>query len=119
MIPIAKEWSSPHTRIQILKRGRIFQLAAFFEGFKHGKAMNFALKETDTFEKTTKGVQTFLRIVDAKFPLPSGGKKDVGDEHGFVCLDLLEYPAEHDNITIGFEHETDECNPFQTTRHIF
>jgi hypothetical protein len=108
MIPVSKEWSSPHTRIQILRRGRIFQLAAFFEGFKNGKCMNFAIKGTDVFERVTKGAQIMLRIVDAKFALPSGGKKDAAFEKGFACLDLLEYPGEHDNITIGFGSHSGE-----------
>ncbi|KAH6721069.1 hypothetical protein BKA61DRAFT_455363, partial [Leptodontidium sp. MPI-SDFR-AT-0119] len=102
MVPINKEWSSPHTRIQILKRGTQVQLVAFFEGFSNGECMNFAVKGIDVFEKSVKGGVTYLRLVDAKFALPAGGKRDFRDERGFVCLDLLEYPGEHNDITIGF-----------------
>lgn len=108
MIPIHKEWSSPHTRIQVLRRGKVLQLVAFFEGFSHGKAMNFALKRTDVFEKSMKGGKISLKIADAKFALPTGGKTDAGHEKGFVCLDLLEYPGEHDNIYIGFANDAGE-----------
>lgn len=108
MVPINKEWSSPHTRIQILQRGRQIQLAAFFEGFSKGECMNFALKGTDIFEKSTKNGTTIVKIVDAKFALPRGGKRDDRDERGFVCLDLLEYPAEHNDICVGFASENGE-----------
>ncbi|PVH87788.1 hypothetical protein DL98DRAFT_648736 [Cadophora sp. DSE1049] len=107
MVPITKEWSSPHTRIQILQRGRQIQLAAFFEGFSKGECMNFALKGTDVFEKSTKGGVTIVKMVDAKFALPSGGKRDFRDERGFVCLDVLEYPGEHNDICVGFASGND------------
>jgi len=108
IIPIHKEWSSPHTRIQVLRRGKVVQLVAFFEGFSHGKAMNFALKQTDVFEKSMKGGKVSLKIADAKFALPTGGKMDAGHEKDFVCLDFLEYPGEHDNIHIGFANDAGE-----------
>ncbi|KAF4633139.1 hypothetical protein G7Y89_g4976 [Cudoniella acicularis] len=107
MIPIHKEWSPPFTRIQILRRGKRAQLAAFFEGFSHGRCMNFALKRTDIFEKCVKGGKIFLKMPDAKFSIPKGGKGDESAGGGFVCLDLLEYPGEHDNIYIGFDNELD------------
>ncbi|KAG4433191.1 hypothetical protein IFR05_011326 [Cadophora sp. M221] len=102
MVPINKEWSSSHTRIQILRRGNQVQLVVFFEGFSNGECMNFAMKGIDVFEKSVKGGVTYLRLVDGKFALPAGGKRDFRDERGFVCLDLLEYPGEHNDITIGF-----------------
>ncbi|KAH8589579.1 hypothetical protein B0O99DRAFT_522819 [Bisporella sp. PMI_857] len=107
MVPIHKEWSIPHTRLQILKRGKMIQLAAFFEGFSHGKCMNFVLRETDVIKKTLKAGKTFLKIVDAKFSLPVGGKRGPGREMGFISLDLLDYPTEHDNILIGFATDRD------------
>ncbi|KAH8671772.1 hypothetical protein BGZ60DRAFT_405887, partial [Tricladium varicosporioides] len=107
MIPIHKEWSSSFTRVQILHRRNVTQLVAFFEGFSHGKCLNFALKKTDIFERSMKGGKIYLKIRDAKFPLPKGGKTDESVDGGFVCLDLLEYPGEHDNICIGFDGEID------------
>ncbi|KAL3419959.1 hypothetical protein PVAG01_08458 [Phlyctema vagabunda] len=103
MVPIYKEWTSSHTRVQILRRGRMYQIVAYFEGFSHGKCMNFALKGTDVFIQSAKADKHTVKIVDAKFSLPVGGKKDVSDEKGFVCLDFLEYPSEHDDIVIGFD----------------
>lgn len=102
IVPIHKEWTAPHARIQILRQGRIFQLVAFFEGFSHGKCMNFALKETDIFQKSTRARKPVLKISDAKFSLPAGREGGFGYETGFVCLDVLDYPEEHNNIYIGF-----------------
>jgi len=109
MIPIHKEWSAPHSRLQLLRRGRMVQLVAFFEGFRHGRCMNFALKETDVFEKSKRGGRILLKIADAKFSVPSGGKNSAGYEKGFACLDLLDYPGEHDNIYIGFDSDAGKC----------
>ncbi len=63
--------------------------------------MNFVVKETDAFEKSLKGKEIILRMVDAKFALPAGDMNEEEDS-GFACLDLLEYPGEHSNIDIGF-----------------
>lgn len=79
--PYHKEWSSPHTRVQVLKRGSVVQLVAFFEGFKHGKCMNSALKETDVYH--TRG-DLALKMVDAKFSLPIRE-----EEVGFARLDVI------------------------------
>ena len=64
--------------------------------------MNFVLKATDVFETSTKSGEYFLRIVDAKFALP---KQNDDLTREFVCLDMPEYPGEHDDITIGFHNE--------------
>lgn len=62
--------------------------------------MNFHLKSTDIFEAFGKSGKYYIRIVDAKFALP----KAAGEEsRAFVCLDMPEYPGEHDDITIGFD----------------
>ncbi|EHL02814.1 hypothetical protein M7I_1076 [Glarea lozoyensis 74030] len=103
MIPRAKAWTPLYARLQILNRGKVRQLVAYFQEFSHGKCMNFRLKETDVFEKSKKGGLTILKFVDAKFSLPAGGKNDPGLERGFVCLDLLEYPGEHSNLYLGFD----------------
>ncbi len=31
--------------------------------------------------------------------------KEAGSDTSFVCFDVLEYPGEHDDITIVFENE--------------
>lgn len=105
----SKEWKSPHTRIQLLRRKETFQLVAFFDGFKHGKCMNFILRKTDSFRMIKSGNRTLVRLVDAKFSLPIGGHRDSGVEQGFVCVDTLEYPSENDDITIGFESYSGKC----------
>ena len=67
--------------------------------------MNFVLKETDFFEIFARSGQSFLRIVDAKFALP---KSETDPARDFVCLDMPEYPGEHDDITIGFDSQQGE-----------
>ena len=64
--------------------------------------MNFTLKVTDSFDTFTRSGVSFLRIVDAKFALPKG-ESDPARE--FVCLDVPDYPGEHDDIIIGFDNE--------------
>lgn len=64
--------------------------------------MNFALKSTDFFESHSKSGTYYVRIVDAKFALPKSGDDSSKD---FVCLDIPQYPGEHDDITIGFDVE--------------
>lgn len=104
MIPYRKEWTPPHTRVQILKRGSFVQLVAYFEGFKHGKCMSFALKETDVYHTLAKGC--LLKLVDAKFSLPVAVQEGMREEElGFACLDVMEYPGEHDNIVISFNSD--------------
>lgn len=64
--------------------------------------MNFFLKVTDVFDTFARSGGFFLRIVDAKFALPKGDSDPARD---FVCLDMPEYPGEHDDITIGFDND--------------
>lgn len=64
--------------------------------------MNFALKSTDVFQSHSKSGTYYVRIVDAKFALPRSGDDSSKD---FVCLDIPQYPGEHDDITIGFDVE--------------
>ena len=78
------------------------QLVVFLDDFSHGHCMNFQLKGMDVFESSAKSGKYFVRIVDAKFALPKPGN-DVASR--FVCLDIPEYPGEHDDITIGFDSE--------------
>lgn len=65
--------------------------------------MNFVVKGTDTLEATGRG-KCGVRIVDAKFALP---KTEDDPSSEFVCLDMPEYPMEHDDLTITFNSEAD------------
>ncbi|KAF2469027.1 uncharacterized protein BDR25DRAFT_50611 [Lindgomyces ingoldianus] len=117
VVPIYKQWTASNIRIQIVTQDNIIQLLAFFEDFSHADAMNFQLKTMDVFEKTDKGGKPGIRLVDAKFALPveeRRGEGKMGKEEGrvsgwagmkrkFVCLDVIEYPGEHDDILIQFE----------------
>ncbi|WEW59010.1 hypothetical protein PRK78_004478 [Emydomyces testavorans] len=84
---------------------KIFQLVVFFSDFSHGKCMNFVLKSTDTFESCQRSGKYGIKLVDAKFALPKANDDGSGD---FVCLDIPEYPGEHDDITIWFDSESGE-----------
>ncbi|TVY85212.1 hypothetical protein LSUE1_G000767 [Lachnellula suecica] len=108
VVPIYKKWDAASTRLQIVQREKVVQLVAFFENFSHGDCMNFALKSTDSFETSSRSGKHTLRIVDAKFAMPKArgeGEEAVG--HEFVCLDMPDYPGEHDDITIIFETESE------------
>ena len=110
VVPLQKKWAAITARVQILQQDtQATQLAAFFKDFEHGSCMNFVLKSTDVFETSTKSGTFFLRIADAKFALPKGGEDPDRD---FLCLDVPEYPSEHDDITIGFENEKGELAVF-------
>ena len=102
VVPMHKRWEASTTRLQILKQDKTVQLVAFFKDFSHGTCMNFVLKVTDDFETFARSGIYFLRIADAKFSLP----KDESDpKKEFVCLDMPEFPGEHDDIIIGFDNE--------------
>ena len=106
VVPIYKKWDAMTTRLQVVQRNTHIQLLAFFEHFSHGECMNFELKSTDVFESSGKPGKWSIRIVDAKFALPKGHGEDLpAVENRFICLDSPEYPGEHDDITIVFEHE--------------
>lgn len=97
-----KRWEASAPRLQIVKQDKTLQLVAFFKDFSHGACMNFVLKVTDAFETFARSGAFFLRIVDAKFVLPKG---ESDPERDFICLDMPEYPSEHDDIMIGFDNE--------------
>ncbi|KAF2815907.1 uncharacterized protein BDZ99DRAFT_406306 [Mytilinidion resinicola] len=117
VVPIYKRWESAQVRIQVVQQDNVIQLLAFFEEFSHADAMNFQLKSMDVFEKHEKGGRFLLKLVDAKFALPveeRKGEGKIGQAEGkqggwagarrrFVCLDVVEYPGEHDDVTVGFE----------------
>ena len=113
VVPMYKRWEASATRLQIIQRDTVYQLLAFFKDFQYGNCMNFVIKTTDRFESATKPVakieQYFVRIVDAKFALP---RKLTESNADFVCLDMPEYPSEHDDITIGFDTEAGKSQFF-------
>ena len=108
VVPIYKKWETNKARIQIIQQEKVFQLLAFLEDFNHGKAMNFVLKGTDVFENVGRSGKFGIRIVDAKFALP---KSNAEEDAEFVCLDMPEYPGEHDDILIGFDSEKGKFLP--------
>jgi hypothetical protein len=71
--------------------------------------MNFVLKSTDIFESFNRSGKSGIKIVDAKFALP---KSEEDETAGFVCLDMPEYPAEHDDITITFDSDKGKKDDF-------
>jgi len=107
VVPIYKKWEASLARLQVLQHDKIVQLAAFFDDFSHGECMSFVIKVTDVFESFSRSGKFYLRIVDAKFAIPKGGDDNNNDEDdkGFVCLDMPDYPGEHDDITITFDAE--------------
>ncbi|KKY19482.1 hypothetical protein UCDDS831_g05452 [Diplodia seriata] len=120
VVPIYKRWEAQTVRLQILQQANTFQFCAYMEDFSHSDAMNFQIKTMDLFEKIelkgSKGERGRfgLRMVDAKFWLPPERKRETGpvDEveqakRRFACLDMPEYPGEHDDITLGFETEAE------------
>lgn len=104
MVPIHKKSEALNARIQILCHEKVLQLAVFFEGFAHGDCMNFTIKATDVFESLNRSSKFCVRIVDAKFATPKGAD-DSPDGKGYICLDMPDYPGEHDDITISFNTE--------------
>lgn len=113
VVPIYKKWDAASTRLQVVQREKVVQLVAFFENFNHGDCMNFTLKSTDTFETSGRSGKYTLRIVDAKFAMPKAkGEEEGSIGHEFVCLDMPEYPGEHDDITIIFDTESGMFLPY-------
>ena len=102
VVPVHKRWEASTPRLQIVKQDKTVQLVAFFKDFSHGSCLNFALKITDSFETYARSGVSFLRIVDAKFALP---KDESNPARDFICLDMPDFPSEHDDIIIGFDDE--------------
>lgn len=113
VVPIYKKWEASSTRIQIVRQAKVIQLVAFFDDFSHGHCMNFQLKGTDVYEAFTKSGKFYVRFVDAKFALPKGEDSDSCE---FVCLDMPEYPGEHDDIHIVFDSKEGESFFLSTSR---
>lgn len=106
VVPIYKKWEASLARIQVIQQDKVFQMLVFFNDFNHGKCMNFVVKGTDRLEMSSRGGKFGVRIVDAKFALPRMDEDPASD---FVCLDMPEYPMEHDDLTIGFNSESGKC----------
>ncbi|KAL4912708.1 hypothetical protein BDW62DRAFT_214787 [Aspergillus aurantiobrunneus] len=107
VVPIIKKWESTMARIQIVRQDKVVQLVAFLNDFSHGRCLNFVLKGTDMLESFNRSGKFGVRIVDAKFALP---KTEDDPSSDFICLDMPEYPSEHDDITIAFDSEADRFN---------
>ena len=101
-LPLHKQWEANLARLQVINQDKVYQLVVFLKDFSHGACMNFVMKATDVYETFSKSTMFFLRLADAKFAMPKGEEDQTRD---FVCLDMPEYPGEHDDITIGFDDE--------------
>ncbi|MCJ1281009.1 hypothetical protein MMC26_000327 [Xylographa opegraphella] len=101
-IPINKHLETLRARLQIVRQDKNIQLVAFFQDFPLGRSMNFVLRGVDTYEAFTHSGKHYIRFVDAKF---AALKDDKHHDWEFVCLDLLEYAAEHDDVVVGFSSE--------------
>ncbi|TQS37389.1 hypothetical protein Golomagni_02140 [Golovinomyces magnicellulatus] len=105
VVPIYKKWDAAMPRVQVVKKEKVTQLVVFFENFSHGDCMSFVLRSTDIFESSVRSGKNSLRIVDAKFALPKSKTESTGLDNEFVCLDMPEYPGEHDDISIHFDNK--------------
>ncbi|MCJ1403843.1 hypothetical protein MMC11_007066 [Xylographa trunciseda] len=101
-LPMSKHMESLRTRLQIVQQEKNTQLVAFFQDFPMGRSMNFILRGVDVYEAFTRSQKHCIRFVDAKF---AALKDDKHHDWEFVCLDVLDYAAEHDDIVIGFDTE--------------
>ncbi|PLB51546.1 hypothetical protein P170DRAFT_80734 [Aspergillus steynii IBT 23096] len=102
VVPITKKWEANMARIQIVQQEKVVQLLAYLNDFHYGKCMNFVLKGTDMLENFGRAGKFGVKIVDAKFALPKNDNDPASD---FLCLDMPEYPIEHDDISIAFDSE--------------
>ena len=112
MIPIYKRTEASRARLQILRqqdsRGNtIIHLMAALQDFAQGCIMSFQLRSTDQFEAMQKSGKHCVRFVDAKFALPKP-QSNTEMAWDFICLDMPEYPGEHDDVVIGFDTEEGE-----------
>jgi ribosomal protein L34 len=120
VVPIYHKWAATNVRIQIVANAQntVIKLLAFMEDFAHAEALCFQVKTTDVFE-TIKGdgkhKKWAIKMVDAKFTLPTSQGKDEQfspEEKAarrFVNLEGLDYAQEHDDITVGFESQEGTC----------
>ncbi|MCJ1244666.1 hypothetical protein MMC30_001865 [Trapelia coarctata] len=104
VVPIHKHLEANNVRLQVVRRDGSTQLLAIFQNFALGRCMNFALKGTDVFESFNRSGKFYVRLVDAKFSMPKSEKEEGWE---FLCLDIVDYSSEHDDIVIGFETEAE------------
>ena len=116
VVPIYKRWEANRARIQVVQQAKVLQLLAFFDDFSHGACMNFQLKGTDFYEVFSRSGKTVVRFVDAKFALPKGEEADGRD---FLCLDMPDYPGEHDDICIMFDSKDGESTHLSGKKFFF
>ena len=107
VVPLYKRLEASLARILIIHDDATSttQLVAVLEDFSLGRCMNFVLRSTDAFEPFSKSGKHYIRLVDAKFAMPKS-EREAGWR--FVCLDTPMYPAEHDDVVVGFESEEGE-----------
>lgn len=125
VVPIYKKWEASNVRVQLVSKDSVVKLLAFMEDFSHADALCFQVKSTDTFESPkgdSKHNKWSVKLVDAKFSLPSQEKGEQSEEdklnRRFVNLEGLDYAEEHDDITVSFDSEQGETNGGCTERVI-
>ncbi|KAE8370352.1 hypothetical protein BDV27DRAFT_152236 [Aspergillus caelatus] len=103
LFSIRNRWEANFTRVQLVQQKGKFQLIAFFYQSPHGNCMNFEVRCTDAFQPIDKSDLWGIVIKDAKFALP----EIKPHMPGFVCLDELDYPLEHDDISVMFNDKAE------------
>jgi hypothetical protein len=107
VISMHKHLEAEQARIQVLQQDTKVLLVAFFENFSAGRCMCFELRGTDVYEASNHGGKYSVRFVEAKFAMPKPAT-EVG--YDLVCLDVVEYPTEHDDLVFGFDSEDGELS---------
>jgi hypothetical protein len=102
VVHLHKKWEASPARIQIVRRDKAFLLAVYFDDFGYGQCLNLALRVTDNYESMTRSGRSCVRLVDAKVAMPKAAEGDTSA----ICLDMLEFASECEDITIAFEQET-------------
>lgn len=118
VVPIYRNFEADGVRIQIIERGAVFQLLAFFDNYELADCLNFQIKNTDVFEHFEKGGEYCVRLVDAKFALPLVEQSEEHDNRPkqrnpgaqFTCIDYLDYASEHEDIIVSFNTMTGTCS---------
>ncbi|KAF2404473.1 hypothetical protein EJ06DRAFT_579090 [Trichodelitschia bisporula] len=73
-------------------------VVAFCDGWALGESVAFVVRSGDTCERVDgKDKGCGVRLLEAKFGIREGGGG------AFVCLDVLEYPGECEDLWLGFE----------------
>ncbi|PLB51522.1 hypothetical protein P170DRAFT_352162 [Aspergillus steynii IBT 23096] len=104
LISTMKHWDANITRIQVVQRGTKIQIVAFFHQFRLWKCVSFGVKNMDEFERLDQRGEWGVRIKEAKYAAPVADPEV--SWYGFVCLDEMEYPTEHDDMVVMFGQPT-------------